>query len=585
MLRHISIRGLGPHDAFSAELDPVGVTVVTGASETGKTTLLDALLLALWGESSRGGLDVAQVRDGHEEAILEVGLDDDRVVRRAVTRARRQTRTIRLGSIQRTFTSEKAFQDGLGELGRDPEAARLVVCPMAWTELLDNKARPLRDALSRILPRGDTASEVRTRMAEAGFAVSEAEAEATDKQVEAWRKEARDRLSGARGQVTYLEKRVGELAIGLGAAPDHDAAPLAAARATLELAAAWEAWERKARGCQLQLRAAEELTAWRTRRATLGDEPQGGRERLEAAREAERRSALALKALIEEATGEKARLEVAKRGLEALEAAGDSCPTCARPGWDEAAAKRSEVTAEVAAHEARLAAIVGHGKAARTAHEQARQALEDAQTAHAARDAWRAGLAALGPAPLILEGAAAVEPPPASSCPSPAAVTDARALVDAARTADGARQQRVTDLTAARADLAAALALMANEEALGEQLDALRDAVRAAPSEVARRQARALGDLGPVSLVFGEDPSVEVRVDGRPWWLASRGRQVVADLWLRSGLRRALDLPQLPIVVDNVQDVGGQPLPEVEGPLILLRTSDAPGLSVTRRDP
>jgi hypothetical protein len=56
---------------------------------------------------------------------------------------------------------------------------------------------------------------------------------------------------------------------------------------------------------------------------------------------------------------------------------------------------------------------------------------------------------------------------------------------------------------------------------------------------------------------------------------------VVADLWLRAGLRRALDLPQLPIVVDNVQDVGGQPLPEVEGPVLLLRTTHDRALTVS----
>jgi hypothetical protein len=89
-----------------------------------------------------------------------------------------------------------------------------------------------------------------------------------------------------------------------------------------------------------------------------------------------------------------------------------------------------------------------------------------------------------------------------------------------------------------------------------------------------------LGDMGPVSLEFGENPAVVVLIDGRPWWLASRGRQVVGDAWLRAALRRAMNLPDLPLIVDNVQDVGGQPLPALPGPVVLLRTTDEPGIQV-----
>ncbi|MEQ1572111.1 MAG: hypothetical protein ABMA64_41165, partial [Myxococcota bacterium] len=116
-----------------------------------------------------------------------------------------------------------------------------------------------------------------------------------------------------------------------------------------------------------------------------------------------------------------------------------------------------------------------------------------------------------------------------------------------------------------------------------DRLSALLEAVRAAPSAVAARQALSLGDLGPVTLTFGDNPAVTVSIDGRPWWLASRGRQVVADMFLRAAIRRVLDKEWLPIVVDNVQDVGGQPLPEVEGPVVLLQTTDGKGISVRRR--
>ena len=580
MLQHISIAGLGPHETFSAELEPSGTSVLAGASETGKTTMLDGLLLALWGGNSRGGLEVGQIRDGHDEATVELALADGRVIRRAFNRERRQVRTIRTGTILRTFTSEKAFQEALAELGRDPETARLVVCPMAWAELLDKKGRPLRDALSRILPRGDTAGEVRARMAEQGFSVSDAEAAASDRQIEAWRKDTRDRMHAARGQVTYLEQRVHELAgVEVDATPDT----LDAARATLTQAAAWDAWERANRGQALGRRAAEDLRAWEARRATLGDEPPRAEARLEAAREAEQLATQRLRGLMEEATTERARLDLARSELASLEAAGDTCPTCERPAWNGAAQRISRSRETLAEREAQLGAIIARGQAARTAHQQARLEVEVAQTARAAHDSWQAGIAALGPAPFALAGTHDVAlSPPSEACPDATAIALAREAVEAGQAHEGARRQRAAELETARADLATALAAMTEAEALGERLDALRDAVRAAPSEVARRQTRALGELGPVSLVFGEDPAIEVLIDGRPWWLASRGRQVVADLWLRAGLRRALDLPQLPIVVDNVQDVGGQPLPSVDGPLILLRTTHDRTLVVSR---
>ena len=148
----------------------------------------------------------------------------------------------------------------------------------------------------------------------------------------------------------------------------------------------------------------------------------------------------------------------------------------------------------------------------------------------------------------------------------------------------GAAQQRKKDLDEARAELDAAEGRYGEQCGEVDRLGALLDAVRAAPSAVAQRQAEALGDLGPVSLEFGENPAVSVLVDGRPWWLASRGRQVVADVWLRSAIRRALGLAYLPIVIDNVQDVGGQPVPHLDdGPTIVLKTTDGPSIQVVRK--
>jgi HAMP domain-containing protein len=104
--------------------------------------------------------------------------------------------------------------------------------------------------------------------------------------------------------------------------------------------------------------------------------------------------------------------------------------------------------------------------------------------------------------------------------------------------------------------------------------------IREVPSRLAARQAAALGDLGPVSLTFSDNPAVSVLIDGRPWWLASRGRQVVADIHLRAAIRRAAGLSDLPIIIDNVQDVGGQPIPRIPGPVLILRTTDETGISI-----
>ncbi|MEO0600014.1 MAG: hypothetical protein AAF211_01180, partial [Myxococcota bacterium] len=148
---------------------------------------------------------------------------------------------------------------------------------------------------------------------------------------------------------------------------------------------------------------------------------------------------------------------------------------------------------------------------------------------------------------------------------------------------EGAMAQWTANVEAAKASVEKETQRHADAAREYERFSALLDAVRAAPSTVAERQALALGDLGPVNLKFGDNPAVEVLIDNRPWWLASRGRQVVADMWLRAAIRRVLDMEWLLLVVDNIQDVGGQPLPDIEGPVMLLQTTDGKGLSVRRK--
>jgi hypothetical protein len=174
---------------------------------------------------------------------------------------------------------------------------------------------------------------------------------------------------------------------------------------------------------------------------------------------------------------------------------------------------------------------------------------------------------------------------PTEPRPTADEIARVRAAVEQASAARSLGERWLAQVAEAEAAVAAETAAFEKAEAEASRLDALLEAVRQAPSVVASRQAAALGELGPVTLEFGENPAVTVLVDGRPWWLASRGRQVVADAWLRSALRRALQTPWLPLFVDNVQDVGGQPLPDLQGPVIFLQTTDHKGISVRRRVP
>jgi hypothetical protein len=321
----------------------------------------------------------------------------------------------------------------------------------------------------------------------------------------------------------------------------------------------------------------------RPARAEAALAPAHDEARLEAARQAEAKARKDLKTVMDDATTAKAAHDLAAKGLEELEESGDTCPKCLRPAWGGAAATLAQAKQELAEQARLLAAVVERGRAARGLHNDAQKALDAAVEAKAAHGAWRASLQALGPAPVLPASDEDGPPPPTVGCPTDGEVARARELVDAAQRAEGARQQREADLADARRKLSEAETARQAEADREARYDALVEVVRAAPSEVAKRQVQALGDLGPVTLVFGERPAVEVLIDARPWWLASRGRQVVGDMYLRGGLRHAMDLGQLPIVVDNVQDVGGQPIPDLRGPVVLLQTTHDSGLRMGPR--
>ncbi len=464
MIGRIEISGLGPHRRFSAELSPLGATTLAGPSEIGKTTLLEAVLFALLGKGVGGRFRTEAIHDDAEKAEVRLTLASGLIIERTIDRERSITRALISGDEPEAFRTERGFARAVGRVAQDPELTRLIITPLAWTELAATNARPLRDLLARLLPSPDTAARVRAEMIARGGTITAEEAIWTERQASNARRDARRARDKAQGSLGALEAQRDRLA----APPEPDTGPsLAALRA--EEAAASQAL-------------ADVADAWRQAR--------------------DRRDQ-----------------------LQSQLSAG-ACPTCKR-GWDDAPDPGPLRTA-LAAAVVDLDAAAGAGTAARQTHDAARERLGQRMAR------------------------------------------------------EGGRAQRAADLAQLDVDLRDACASVSAAELEAERLDALLGIIRKTPSLLAAEQAAALQPLGPVSLEFGENPAVTVLIDGRPWWLASRGRQVVADVHLRQALRRVSGLQQLPLVIDNVQDVGGQELPVPEGPAILLRTTDDPQLTVLR---
>lgn len=582
MLKRITIEGLGPHANFTADFNPRGTTVVSGPSECGKTTILEGLTFALWGKTTQGKFPVAFIRDGCSKAVVELVLDSGKTVRRTINRNKSQSRRISHWGNEESYTSDTKFLDALGDLGGDPVACQLVVAPLGWVPLVAANARPFRDVLSRILPAGDVHGEIRRMLDEQGFELLEEEELQNEKLVGTRRRDARKLRDESAGRVKALKERIARILD----ADDEPAIDTSGAEEVLARHQTWDDFSRQATGAQARVLAIQNQKAWDARRSELGDAPAYEDGDAEDAANTENKARDALKKAMDVYTEIDSRKKLQQEKLKDMTLAGpDVCPTCEREGWEGGQAAFSEQEQAVAALETELDAALNTGKSCRQAHKEAKAALHSANADRAAAAAFAAELRGLGPRPELPEiGSDSSEGQPDCDAPTDDELAEARAVMDRVKAQVGAAQQRKKDLDEARAELDAAEGRYGEQCGEVDRLGALLDAVRAAPSAVAQRQAEALGDLGPVSLEFGENPAVSVLVDGRPWWLASRGRQVVADVWLRSAIRRALGLAYLPIVIDNVQDVGGQPVPHLDdGPTIVLKTTDGPSIQVVRK--
>ncbi len=616
MISQLTIRGLGPHEHTVLTFSPKGTTTIRGRSEVGKSTVMDAISLVLWGEDRNGDpMSAQQLRDGHDAIHVEAVLASGTVLVRRLSFAegggRKHARSItKRDGVESRPATEKAWLAEIGRLGADDRAVvRLAMMPGQWQRLAAGAGggRPLRDALLEATK--GAAVDIDSVLAELFPQIRQGDP-TTAPAAEARRKDARRSADAARGRADEAESVLLRARAQTVVHPGAD--EVAAAKLTLASADDWRAYDRASARQVAASSAAErykrEHEAWAEQKARLGDRPDapaGVDPRAEASvimtklsaaqgdleqhRSAAKRVEADREVLLRQA-------ESARREVAALESGdgGHFCPTCGRGGWDEGARDFAAVLAKamdrVKAAEAAVEAaterlsIMGESADALTlavdaaAHELDRvRVAVDAYVLQVERvNAWDAAWQRLRASEPMAPSAQSVDiMPPSSKRPTDDEVTEARARVDQETSAVALHLRYEHEASVAAVASETAKKAADDLEAEVARLELLVAATRQAPSVALESQLAALGDISPVTIVAqGDGGGVEVLVDGRPWYLASDGRTVVADAALRAGIRRALRLPWLMLIVDRVQDVAGQPLPVLTGPVVLLETTD-----------
>lgn len=623
MYQEIRIHGLGPHDDTTVKVSPAGTTTVTGRSECGKSAILRAVCFCFFGTDERGKpFPVESIRDGHKKAHVEIITAKGAVIARSMTR----TRSTRRSFYDVTYTTEDAFRAelrGLGKLvvvgkGTEP-AATLIMSPMSWVSLGTGDARKLRDVLDAAAP-GGTLDEAIAELLPGGLQEGDAR---TLGAAETLRTDLRRAAASAEGGVQALKNTEPPETV---LYPDDE--KVGAAYMVLEAAKAWSAHDVAVQARANMVSAAEaskkRRSEWAKRQAAIGDEPDFDAAAHKAASDALTDAEVALgraqqarvlaqsSQIAADATEPDVVVDFevearkafgkAERDLVDAERAAESsvCPTCERDGWEGPAEhviahgkrvtdaadalgkaeKRAdkERTARRKAHRAKLAAAADVVDVAAKAEEKAgaavakgREGIDALNQQRTARAAWAAAVGALGQRPQIAEAGDAPAPP-GSSRPTPHDVEKAESVQQRAVAGKAAAEQQERQAARANAAVDAAKQKLKTARTAADRADKVVDALRRAPSERLKKNIAALGDLGPVSIVVPhEGPAVLILIDGRPWWLASTGRQVVADLWLRLALRRGFKMTWLPIFLDNAGSWTGD-WPELDGPLIRMTT-------------
>lgn len=633
MFSSIRIQGLGPHVNHTFHFDAAGVTEIWGRSEQGKSTLLDAIAFVLWGQGRDGTpLDEACVHDGADQVHVDLTLRSGVTFSRSRSRKRSGKRRIRRRMFDKSgaveeYGSEAAWRGALRHFGLQVDALRCVITPFAWRRLAlgTGDGRPFRDLLDTVLPTAGTRREVVEQLLAARGRQLRSDDPITMSGAQDARRYAREGHDRATAAISTLQRSIDKLANT--EIPDrpskHD---VEQAEHVLYRAEVWKAGDPARTEYDERLfevaRLRGDLADWQAQIAALGPCPESSGD-LEAAR-------LALNELRGKRVPIQHHLQDLRRQLpvvpddlapaqhyddaimrakkavqeahDAVLLASDICPTCNRSGWQGAAVAAADRLANArvdlqvaestqAAEQERIERLLEQLRAKRLDVETRIESTEgqlteleaDIETAVGALAALQAGnrpartwqhkRELIGDAPVVPDLLPEV-PCPDFERPSDDAIADATAVRQAEHEATTAAAQQQRDLDQLRMQLAASEKDARVYKARLEHCEALVAAVRAEPSESVRQQLAHLGDLGPVEVRLLENGGVDVRVDGRPWDSASDGRQIVADVWLRAGLRRAMQAP-VPLVVDCTQNVAGQEIPRFE-PMVMLRTMDCP---------
>lgn len=557
MFSSLHLLHFGPHADLTISLG--SRTRLTAPSEAGKSMILEALCFLLWGcDSSGKPLDPAFIRDGADACEVEARTAKGAIFRRRKTRAGTPTRERQLPAeaAPLRYTSEADWRAMLGPIGRP--VARIIAAPMAWNAMNPaNGHRELRDLIAGLLPRENLQAEIESL---AGFPIdvvlSAKEAEAAQTGANAAKEQARGALGALSAPVEVRPVR-----------PEADIAP---SRAVLASSTAWDAYDADLRRRQKEREAHDRaVAAYERRRAAIPTEPPAPAAEPDGLAAASRRLADAQAALgrADTAAADHARQAGRwKAALEALRASPGTCPLCGQP-HDQTQAIADLQAQEPVAPSTRRAPLQDAVEEAEDALRKVRAAIQASQQQAEARRSWEMACAALGDRPEAPRTARPIEP----SEPRPVAgeIAQARKAIEVwgRDNADSAASQRQADRH--QVDLDAAKARLAAAEERAQKAGKLLEATKTAPGRIAARQAAALGALGPVSLRW-EGMGVEILVDGRPFWLASAGKQIAADLAFRAALRRLAKLEYFPMVVDNRQNWSGE-LPAINN-VIELRT-------------
>lgn len=636
MLSRIEIKGLGPHDDLVMELDPDGETRVSGKSQCGKSTIVEAIAFVLWGQRARTGrpFPTQLIRTGESSCEVRLWLASGTMLFRRLTRGRQHTRVRERNGEVQSYSREDDWREALGPLGDD--TLRLILTPHAWQLEADSAGggRDLRDALDALLPDADIHRIVGELMAAANHAFDADDDPVDNKTAEKLRRKQNAAVSDCEGSTRQAATHLSTTEANNPETPT--ATEVAEATEMLALRAAHEEWAGNRRNYERFADAMARIAEWKARREALGDRPDEAtddtaeiRAKLDELETELRDTEMRRDELTEQIAVARAEpppvpsppdeltaaatrtAEAVRDARRAVDAAPntDACPTCGRP-WEatehatkhRAEAKERLEHAEEAAQEARTALdtwrasaneahddvlaeyrrgiraleddkdqVVGQIYATKTEIKNLTNSLRERPESPAER--WDREIAKLGDCPSAPDEEV---PDPGDEPPNPTgdAVRRARDVLRAADRAEGAQEHHDRLVAKAKADLDAARARQAAAVAEAKRLNALVDAVRAAPTIAVREQLGALGDIGPVTLRLDDKGGAEVLIDGLPWDQASDGRLIVADAWFRAGLRRAADLGWMLLPVDSIQSVGGQPLPPVEPPTLLLETTD-----------